>query len=38
MVLEVGLRTKAQCVEVGRAADMLPDDLRNFLQRWVILR
>ena len=38
IVLEVGQRTKAQCVEVGRASDMLPDDLRNFLQRWVILR
>lgn len=38
IVLEVGSRTKVQSVELGKLTDILPDDIRNFLQRWVIIK
>jgi hypothetical protein len=38
VALEVSSRTKGHCNELGRLADMLPDDFRNFLQRWIIIK
>ena len=36
VVLEVGTRTKAHASDLARLVDILPDDIRNFLQRWII--
>jgi len=38
IVLEVGNRTKVHCAELAKLVDILPDDLRNYLQRWVIIK
>lgn len=38
IVLEVGSRTKAQSIELSKLVDILPDDVRNFLQRWIIIK
>lgn len=35
---EVNGQTKVHAVELGRRVDILPDDIRNFLQRWVIIK
>lgn len=36
--LEVGAATRAHNAELARHIDVLPDDLRNFIQRWVIIK
>ena len=38
VVLEVGNRTKTHAADLGRQVDILPDDIRNFLQRWIIVQ
>lgn len=38
IVLEVGNRTKTHATELARQVDILPDDIRNFLQRWIIVQ
>jgi len=38
VVLEVGSRTKAHSADLAKSVDILPDDIRNFLQRWVIIK
>ena len=38
VVLEVGSRTKAHSADLAKLVDILPDDIRNFLQRWVIIK
>jgi len=38
ILLEVASRTKAHCIELAKLVDILPDDIRNFLQRWVIIK
>lgn len=35
---EVNGQTKVHAVELGRRVDILPDDIRHFLQRWVIIK
>eukprot|EP01033_Poteriospumella_lacustris_P011930 gene11930-8515_t len=35
---EVNGKTKVHAVELGRRVDILPDDIRHFLQRWVIIK
>lgn len=35
---EVNGQTKIHAVELGRRVDILPDDIRHFLQRWVIIK
>ena len=37
-LLEVASRTKAHCIELAKLVDILPDDIRNFIQRWVIIK
>lgn len=38
VVLEVGNRTKSHAADLARQVDILPDDIRNFLQRWIIVQ
>jgi hypothetical protein len=38
IVLEVGNRTKTHASDLARQVDILPDDIRNFLQRWIIVQ
>ena len=38
IVLEVGNRTKSHASDLARQVDILPDDIRNFLQRWIIVQ
>eukprot|EP00607_Mallomonas_marina_P004882 CAMPEP_0182437650 /NCGR_PEP_ID=MMETSP1167-20130531/85187_1 /TAXON_ID=2988 /ORGANISM="Mallomonas Sp, Strain CCMP3275" /LENGTH=154 /DNA_ID=CAMNT_0024630637 /DNA_START=975 /DNA_END=1436 /DNA_ORIENTATION=- len=40
MVLDVGAASRPLTVALARMAgvDLLPDDIRNFLQRWVIIK
>lgn len=40
MALDVGARARPVAVELARlpGVDMLPDDMKNFLQRWVIIK
>jgi hypothetical protein len=38
VVLEVGNRTRSHATDLARQVDILPDDIRNFLQRWVIVQ
>ena len=38
VVLEVGNRTKTHAADLGKQVDILPDDIRNFLQRWIIVQ
>ena len=38
VVLEVGSRTKSHSADLAKLVDVLPDDIRNFLQRWVIIK
>jgi hypothetical protein len=38
VVLEVGNRTKTHAADLARKVDILPDDIRNFLQRWIIVQ
>ena len=38
VVLEVGTRTKSHAADLARQVDILPDDIRNFLQRWIIVQ
>jgi hypothetical protein len=38
VVLEVGNRTKTHAADLARQVDILPDDIRNFLQRWIIVQ
>jgi hypothetical protein len=38
IVLEVGNRTKTHASDLARQIDILPDDIRNFLQRWIIVQ
>lgn len=38
VVLEVGSRTKSHAADLARQVDILPDDIRNFLQRWIIVQ
>jgi hypothetical protein len=35
--IEVGLRAKPHCAELAGLTGALPDDIKNFLQRWVML-
>lgn len=35
---ELNKQTKVHAVELGRLVDMLPDELRHFLQRWVMIK
>jgi hypothetical protein len=35
---EVGVQCKVHTVELGAKVDMLADDIRHFLQRWVIIK
>jgi hypothetical protein len=37
IVLEVGGRTNALRTDLAKLMDILPDDIRNFLQRWVFI-
>lgn len=37
-LLEVASRTKHHSVELSKLVDILPDDIRNFLQRWMIIK
>eukprot|EP01035_Chromulina_nebulosa_P016925 gene16925-22416_t len=38
VVLEVGGRTKGHGIELSKLVDILADDIRNFLQRWIIIK
>lgn len=35
---ELGDRTKAQRAELGKLVDILPDDIKNFHQRWLLIK
>jgi hypothetical protein len=37
-VLEVGARTKSHTADLAKMVDILTDDIKNFLQRWVIIK
>ena len=37
-VLEIGLRTKQHTLDLCKLVDVLADDIKNFLQRWLIIR
>ena len=38
VVLEAGARAKPHSVDLSKMVDILPDDIRNFLQRWIIIK
>jgi hypothetical protein len=38
VALEVGAATRAHNLELARHVDILADDVRNFIQRWVIIK
>lgn len=38
IVFEVASLTKVHCAELSKLLDILPEDLRNYLQRWVIIK
>jgi hypothetical protein len=35
---DLGERTKAQRTELGKLVDLLPDDIKNFHQRWLLIK
>jgi hypothetical protein len=38
VALEVGAATRAHSIELAKHVDILADDIRNFIQRWVIIQ
>jgi hypothetical protein len=38
VAMEVSARTKPQSIELGKLMDVLPDNIRSFLQRWIMIK